>query len=322
MINKKKTVSSAAAIVMSLFIVLFSGLSVSAESRWDELNIDASSTENRVFDLADIYSDADEKKLNEEINKISVLTGWDIGIVTHKLGVTEKEIEALADDIYDYCGFGADTSDFSGAIFVLDMNSRKYCVSTCGTAIKGVNDTQINNIYDDISENLADKDYVGSAYAYIDGLEKSYLTGNLTKNTDSQGFVLDSQGNRYIADGHGFDKDGNIKHTSFFGKWLSGLKVTWLPTLIVLVLVIVGFLLGVRKNYKKFGQSNSTANEAIQRLSLRNRSDKLIDKKLVVTKIQTNSNSSSSSGRSSSSGSSTHTSSSGRTHGGGGGRSF
>lgn len=319
MTKKKKTLSSAAALAVSLFIIIFSEISVFAESRWEELNIDALNTKNRVFDLADIYSDSEEKTLNEEIKKISVLTGWDIGIVTHTLGVNEDEIVALSDDIYDYCGFGAGTSDFSGTIFVIDMNSRNYCVSTCGSAIEGINDSQIDELYDDISENLSDNDYVGGAYAYIKGLEKSYLTGKLNKNTDSQGFVLDSQGNRYIVDGHGFDNNGNIKYENFWQKWLAGLKVTWIPTIVILVIVLAVFFIVLRKKYKKFGQGNSTAPEAVERISLKNSSDVFVDKRVVVTKIPRNTGGGS--GRSGG-GSSTHTGSSGRIHGGGGGRSF
>lgn len=315
-----KILSKISALAISLTLVCSCMIFTSAESRWAELGIDASNTDNRVFDLADIYTDSEEKKLNQQIEKVKSLTGWDIGIVTNTLGVEQWDMQTITDDIYDYCGFGKAEDNYSGALLVVDMNSRQFCISTCGNAIQGVNDDYMDKIYDSIEDCLRDSDNIGGAYEYVNGLADSFVNSSLPKNTDEKGFVIDGEGNRWIVDGHGFDKNGNVKYESFWHKWLAGLKVTWLPTLIFLVVVIAIFLITVRQKYKKFGQGNSTAPEAVERISLKNRNDVFVDKRVVVTKIPRNTGGSS--GRSGGGGSSTHTSSSGRTHGGGGGRGF
>lgn len=316
-----KTISQISSFIITLALLCSCTIFSSAESRWAELGIDASSTDNRVFDLADIYTDSEETELNQQIEKVKSLTGWDIGIVTNTLGVSQWDMQDIADDIYDYCGFGADTDNYSGALLVVDMNSRQFCISTCGTAIQGVNDRYMDKIYDSIEDCLRDGDNTGGAYEYVNGLADSFINSSLPKNTDDKGFVIDSEGNRWIVDGHGFDSSGNIKYQSFWQKWLAGLKITWLPTVIVLVIVLAVFLITLRHRYKNFGQGNSTAPEASERIALRNRSDVFVDKRVVVTKIPRNTGGGS--GRSGGGGgSSTHTSSSGRSHGGGGGRGF
>lgn len=315
-----KILSKISAFALSLTLVCSCMIFASAESRWAELGIDASATENRVFDLADIYTDSEEKEFNSQIEKVKSLTGWDIGIVTNTLGVEQWDMQDISDDIYDYCGFGSAENNYSGSILVIDMNSRQFCISTLGDAIQGVNDRHMDEIYDSIEDRLRDSDNIGGAYEYINGLANSYLESSLQKTVDDKGFVIDSEGNRWIVDGHGFDANGNIKYQSFWHKWLAGLKVTWIPTLIVLVVVLAIFFITLRQKYKKFGQGNSTAPEAVERISLKNRNDVFIDKRIVVTKIPRNTGGGS--GRSGGGGSSTHRSSSGRTHGGGGGRSF
>lgn len=313
-----KKLSKIPALLLSLTLLCSCVIISSAESRWAELGIDASNTDNRVFDLADIYTDSEETELNHQIEKVKSLTGWDIGIVTNTLGVSQWDMQDITDDIYDYCGFGKAENNYSGALLVVDMNSRQFCISTCGNAIQGVNDRYMDKIYDSIEDCLKDGDNIGGAYEYVNGLADSFIHSSLPKNTDEKGFVTDSQGNRYIVDGHGFDKNGNIKYESFWQKWLAGLKVTWIPTLVILVIVLAVFFVVLRQKYKKFGQGNSTAPEAVERISLKNKNDVFVDRRVVVTKIPRNTGGGS--GRSG--GSSTHRSSSGRSHGGGGGRGF
>lgn len=314
-----KRISKISAFAISLALMCSCFIFVSAESRWAELGIDASNTDNRVFDLADIYTDSQESELNQQIERVRSLTGWDIGIVTNTLGVDQRDMQSISDDIYDYCGFGKAEDNYSGALLVVDMNSRQFCISTCGLAIPGVSDYYIDRIYDSIEDCLRDGDNIGGAYEYLNGLADSYIHSSLPKNTDDKGFITDSEGNRWIVDGKGFDKNGNVKYESFWQKWLAGLKVTWIPTLVVLVAVLAVFLITVRQRYKKFGQGNSTEPESSKKINIKNQNDVFIDKHIVVTKIPRNTGGGS--GRSGG-GSSTHTSSSGRSHGGGGGRGF
>ena len=117
-----KILSKISALAVSLTLVCSCMIFTSAESRWAELGIDASNTDNRVFDLADIYTDSEEKELNQQIEKVKSLTGWDIGIVTNTLGVEQWDMQAITDDIYDYCGFGKAEDNYSGALLVVDMN--------------------------------------------------------------------------------------------------------------------------------------------------------------------------------------------------------
>lgn len=316
--TKKKALPHIASLALSLILICSCGFTAFAQSRWEELNIDASSTDNRVFDIANIYTDAEESELNRQIEKIKSLTGWDIGIVTNRLGVDQWDMQDIADDIYDYRSFGYAEDNYSGTVLVIDMSSRQFCISTYGSAIQGVNDRSMDDIYDNIEDCLRDEDNIGGAYAYINGLADSYLHSSLPKNVDDKGFVIDRNGNRYIADGHGFDQQGNIKYSSFLAKWIAGLKITWLPTVILLVIVLSVFFIAVRQRYKKFGQGNSTAPESVEKINIINRNDTFIDKRVVITRIPRNTGGSGRSGG----GSSTHRSSSGRSHGGGGGRGF
>lgn len=244
----------------------------------------AQNNPNRIVDELGLLTTTEEASLEEELKTWCDANEFDAVVVITDEGNSndDNSLEEYADDFFDYGYYGyGDTYD--GCILVIDMESRDFHISTCGTGINILTDARIGYLVDHITPYLKDGDYYN---AISDG-----FIGNLKKI--------------YAAplDDPSFDK----------GKEPLGVMdiARILGVSIVFAFVIAFILAQTKKAKLKSLRLAREANNYVVRGSakLTRRDDRFLYSTVVATPKP----------KEESSGSSIHTSSSGRSHGGGGG---
>lgn len=261
------------AVLFCLCLTLCFTLSVSADT------IPSERLQPRLVDGADILTENEEEKLISELDKVSEELQFDVVIAT-TYGLGGEYIRDVADDYFDYNGFGYGSSA-DGCVLLIDMEGRDWWISTCGYGITALTDAGIEYIGEQIEGDLSDGNYYYALDTYIDLVED---------------FVNQARtGNPYDS--------GNMPESGY--NWFFGIAISIVIGFVIALiatLVMKGQLKSVRrqpaaKDYLVPGSMNVTTSRDIY--LYRNVSRRARPKE--------------------SSGSSTHSSSSGRSHGGGGG---
>lgn len=141
-------------------------------------------TENRVFDQADLLSDAEEQSLERDIKQVRQEKKTDIVMVTTN-DAEGKSSEAYADDFYDTHDFGYEDSHGTGILFLIDMDNRNIWISTSGACMKYYTSSRIEDAIDTVYDELKAGQYAVvfsgllssvSEYMYDDtGFDMAYL---------------------------------------------------------------------------------------------------------------------------------------------------
>ncbi|MBA4686467.1 MAG: TPM domain-containing protein [Candidatus Galacturonibacter soehngenii] len=145
-----------------------------------------SSPTTKVYDNANILSEAEEERLNELCREAANETKADFVIVTVER-LDGKAITAYADDFYDYQGFGFEKKEGTGTIFLLAMEEREITFSTSGACVELFSGSASDRIINEVSSYLSDGDYYTGFETYIK-MTKEYIE-NGGKWSDS--FLLD-----------------------------------------------------------------------------------------------------------------------------------
>lgn len=121
-----------------------------------------------IVDNADLLTSREEKNLEELAREIRDAHEMDVVIVTvDSLG--GKSAQDYADDFYDYNGYGIG-GDYSGVLLLIDMGSRQWHISTCGSAIKAISDRDVNALFDAMADDLSAGEYYRAFKAYLNAL--------------------------------------------------------------------------------------------------------------------------------------------------------
>lgn len=143
------------------------------------LSITAMAAPNRVVDEAQLLTAAQVSALEE--TAASLRSEYDIDVViltVDSLGF--KSATEYADDYFDQNNYGVG-SRRSGVLFLLSMEDRDWAISTCGNAIKALTDYGQEQLFESISDELAQNDYYGALSHYISELDRyfeAYAAGN------------------------------------------------------------------------------------------------------------------------------------------------
>jgi len=286
----KKWKKIAAAVLAMVLVLAFAGMTAMAESVPGEL---------RVYDQADLFSYEEEMELASKLTEVQERMDMGLAIVT--IEDNSGSARDYADDFYEEYQIGIG-SDYSGALFLIDMENGELWISTEGKMIRYLTDDRIDAVLDDAFEYAYDGDFYRAADAFLNGVETYYEAGS---------------------------ESGQYNYDTETGKVSYYKSIRWYEALIALVIsgvVAGGAVLAVMREYNmKDDASRMSANF---KLSYRKDSgfalnnvlaDVLLGSYVTKTVIQNQSNNrSSGGGRSSAGRSSTHRSSSGRVHGGGG----
>ena len=127
-----------------------------------------------VYDMADLFTDEEEKQLSEQAQVLSDTMKMEAVIVT--IEENSDSAQVFADGFYMEGGFGTG-SDHSGILFLIDMDNRELYISTNGQMIRYMTDSRINDVLDDVYNYAADADYYGAAAAFLTDTEKCYSNG-------------------------------------------------------------------------------------------------------------------------------------------------
>ena len=125
-----------------------------------------------VYDEAGLLSEDERVALLEQVNALREKTGWDIFAVT-TANANGKSARAYADDFYD----AQTAEDSNGVLALIDMDNRDIYLSTCGEAIRYLEDARIEAILDDAFSYVVDGDYAGCLSVMIRGVEYYYEKG-------------------------------------------------------------------------------------------------------------------------------------------------
>ena len=252
---------------------------------------------DRIVDDADLFSAQEEESLLSMITDFQNNTGMDFVLYTSSQPHT-KSLAAIADDFYDYGGYGfGENAD--GVLYFIDMYERTPYLSTTGKMIDYMTDARIDASHDSAYPFLVDGDYAGAAAQMI-----CAVYGYWEKGIPEGQYRYDIVTGQRLTANH---------------KALTGTEVL-VSALIALVAALL-FAKTIEGRYTLKGRtyyydadSNSTVNMTAS-------ADDYIRTTTSRQPRVTSSSSGGGSGRSSG-GSGVHRSSSGRSHGGGAGRKF
>lgn len=115
--------------------------------------------EQRVFDGAGLLTAEERGQFEDEIAGMRKTMKMDVVVVTTD-EAGGKSAEQYADDFYDEGGFGT-RSDYSGVLFLIDMDNREIRISTSGTMIRFLTDDRIDKMLDHAYPHASDGDYPG-----------------------------------------------------------------------------------------------------------------------------------------------------------------
>lgn len=286
--------------ILVLFSLLFSFSILGMQALAEDLG----SGSQRVFDYAEILDYDDIEYLEiliaefiEETNLDFVLLTSDEAEYSADDATAIKIGMAVADDFYDYNGFGIG-EDYDGMIYFIDMSNRIPIITTSGVAIDYITDSRLDSIFYEVDNELRDQDFTMSAYAVLRKTAQYVAEG-----------IPDDQ--------YRYDEDtGEITQPPAKPKNKLTLFEAGASGFIGLIFSM-GFYTNVSAKYGLTGSTytyNVRGNSAVE---VKEAKDEYIRTSVVRTAKPK-----SSSGSGSGGGSRTHTSSSGRTHGGGGGSRF
>lgn len=136
----------------------------------------ADSGENRVFDEAGLFTEQENRELQESVRAASEAIGMYLGVLTTD-DASGKTTEQLADDFYEENALGTGR-DHSGALCVIDMDNRQLYISTEGDMIRYLTDDRINGILDNAIGYVGDEEYARGITVMLDDI-KSYVAAGI-----------------------------------------------------------------------------------------------------------------------------------------------
>ncbi|MDO4198625.1 MAG: TPM domain-containing protein [Erysipelotrichaceae bacterium] len=274
-----------------IFILLLSLLLVGFTS----FNVFANDV--KVTDDPDYLSQAEEDELTRLCNEFIQYTGMDCVIYIAYQNSTD--VTNLADDFYDYNGYGIGT-DNEGIILCIDYGTREYTITTCGPkTIDTYTDYALDNyMYPDIGNCLSNGDTYGACTKFIEQALSVYRNYDYFHQPDAQPVVQEQTLLEKLTPVFSFGGIGAAISTmiSYFTKRgqlrSTGEKQT-----------ARNYVTDARMNYARSGDIHLYTN-------------------VLRRRIERNHDNSHGGGGAPSSHSSVHISSSGVSHGGGGGHKF
>lgn len=178
--------------------------------------------EQRVFDLAGLFSEDERAALEERIAELrSSIAPYDAAVLTADNGVYDTQ--DYADRFYEDHGIGTDENR-SGVLFFLDMQNRTVWISTAGDLIGIINDNREEEIFYAQDYYLGNSDWAGAMMVALDKTEEfvrdgvqsgTYIydeaTGEIIQNQEQYTDIHDSEYYRRQA------VQGVIRSTGFGG---------------------------------------------------------------------------------------------------------
>ena len=153
-------------------------------------SVDAS---EKIYDFANLFTDSEELELYQEVSTFISNTNLDLVIVTisdntkYNLGSYDNLAMIYADDFYDYNDF-----DYNGVLYLIDMETRVFYISTSGTALLYYDSDRIEDTLSSIDNSMYNGNYKESITIMIANLKRYYDLGYSANSnyTISKGMVV------------------------------------------------------------------------------------------------------------------------------------
>ncbi len=120
----------------------------------------------KLIDDAKLLSEAEYQDVLLSLEQVSEKYGVDVAVLTTN-GTGGQDIVSFADDYYDNHGYGTG-DDKSGALLVLDMESRQWYITTSGEGISAFTDYGIQQCGEELVGYLSGGDYAGAFKKYAE----------------------------------------------------------------------------------------------------------------------------------------------------------
>lgn len=132
-----------------------------------------------VFDEADLFSQEEIDSIDEAITKLQTETDMDYAVLTidDAEGKTSQE---YADEYYEATGLGTH-GNYSGMLYLIDMDNREICISAEGDMMRYLTDERVDVILDHAFEEVSDGDYAGSALSVLQDVS-AYISSGIPDN--------------------------------------------------------------------------------------------------------------------------------------------
>ena len=124
------------------------------------LTVSAATT--AVQDYANLMSSDEREELTRKADTLGQDYGLDVVILTVP-NLMGKSAQAFADDFYDNNRYGAD-----GVLFLVDMGSRQWHISTSGTAIEALEDWELEDLGNEVIPYLSNGEFYEGFSWYLD----------------------------------------------------------------------------------------------------------------------------------------------------------
>lgn len=245
-----------------------------------------------VIDDAGLFSESEINAINDKIEQLQADTNMGYIVVTTE-DAEGKSSQEYADDTYEASGVGIG-DDYSGMLYLIDMDNREICISTEGQMIRYLTDDRIESILDSAFNDVADGNYDDSA---------------LTVLEDAEDYIEEG----IVSDQHNYDSETG--ESDYYYEDEGGFPIfSMLFGMIVGAIAALIKYFGVKGDYQLTSDTYEYPLSEKSSLDLNVTEDRLVNKFVTHRRIPKNPppSSSGSSGRST-----VHHSSSGRTHGGG-----
>lgn len=144
----------------------------------------------RVYDDADLLTEAEEEQLQQAIESRINKCSLDIIVVTTN-DAQGKSAMAYADDFYDEHEFGYGDTYGPGVLFLIDMDNREFYISTAGQAIADFTDGEIDQMLDEIYPWMVDGAYFDACREFLEQVDlhadndETAQNGYYDKDTDT-----------------------------------------------------------------------------------------------------------------------------------------
>ena len=165
-------------VFLTALVMLFSAVPVFAEEM----------TEQRVFDYAELLSDADEREMHLWVADMQENWGMDLAFLTTN-DTEGKSVQQYGADFYVEQNLGLG-ENYDGVIFVLDMGNREGQIITSGKAIDIYTDYYIDVMWDDMVTFLSDGDYYNAFFTLYMDLDH-YASEYATYQKDPDSYLSD-----------------------------------------------------------------------------------------------------------------------------------
>ena len=149
----------------------------------------------KIVDRADLLTQDQKASLEAKAQAIADQYGMDVVIVT-VYDTEGTDVTTYADDYYDENGYGIGP-DYSGVLFLLSMEDRRWAISTCGDAIYALTDYGIEELFGYIRSDLGSNRFYEAFDTYLDRLPEFFqawkdgspIDGRPNQGGDGPGYI-------------------------------------------------------------------------------------------------------------------------------------